>query len=272
MPSSTHPQQNLLLAALPAGDYARILPHLEQVWLSPGETLYYSDIPLQHVHFPTEAVIALFHVLKNGATAEVAVIGRDGMVGVPLLMGVESTPSLAVVQSAGHAYRLSGRILKDELIRIGGRRSGTLHSLLLRYAQALSTQMAQTAVCNRHHSVAQQVCRLFLLFLDRTSSNKLDITQELIANMIGARREGVTEVAGTLRKAGLIEYHRGHVTVLDRAGLEARTCECYEVVRQESDGLVKESATEIASPHVVVLSGGSRRLATQILRQAHRRV
>lgn len=246
MPSSTDPQQNQLLAALPAREYARILPHLERVSLSLGETLYDSGVPVHHVYFPTDAVISLFYVLEDGASAGFAVVGRDGMTGVSLFMGGESTPSQAVVQSTGHAYRLSGRILKEEFNRVGGRRSGALHNLLLRYSQALTTQMAQTAVCNRHHALDQQVCRCLLLYLDRLSSNELVITQELIANMLGVRRDGVTEVAGTLRRAGLIETHRGHITVLDRAGLEARTCECYAVVRQECDRLLQGSrATEL---------------------------
>lgn len=252
VPSFADPQQNQLLAALPARDFAHILPHLERVSLSPGETLYDSCIPVHHVYFPTDSVISLFYVLEDGASAEFAVVGRDGVVGMSLFMGGDSTPSRAVVQCAGHAYRLTGRILKEELKRVGGRRSGALHSLLLRYAQALFTQMAQTAVCNRHHSLDQQVCRWLLLFLDRMSSNKLAITHGLIASMLGVRREGVTVAAGTLRRAGLIEYHRGHITVLDRAGLEARTCECYAVVREESDRLLEGSpATEIAArPHI----------------------
>jgi CRP-like cAMP-binding protein len=248
VPSSTDPQRNQLLAALPARDRARLLPNLERVSLTLGETLYESGAPVRHVYFPTDAVVSLFYVLEDGASAEFAVVGRDGLVGVSLFMGGESTPSRAVVQSAGHAYRLTGRILKEEFNRVGGRRSGALHDLLLRYAQALVTQMAQTAVCNRHHSLDQQVCRWLLLFLDRLPSNELAMTHELIANMLGVRREGVTEVAGALQRAGLIEYHRGHITVLDRAALEARTCECYAVVRQECDRLLHGSpATEIAS-------------------------
>jgi CRP-like cAMP-binding protein len=255
VPSSTDSQQNQLLTALPERDWARILPHLERVSLSLGETLYDSGVPLHHVYFPMDAVISLFYVLEDGASAEFAVVGRDGMVGVSLFMGGESTPSRAVVQNAGHAYRLSGRILKEELTRVGGRRSGALHGLLLRYAQVLVTQMAQAAVCNRHHSLDQRICRWLLHFLDRLSSNELVMTQELIATMLGVRREGVTEVAGKLQRAGLIEYSRGHITVLDRAGLEARTCECYAVVRQECDRLLHGSpAKEIASrrPSAVV--------------------
>ena len=241
MPPSTDPQQNQLLAALSDPGRARLHADLELVLLPVGETLYDSGVQMRHVYFPTDAVVSLGYVLEDGSSAGFAVVGREGMVGMPLLLGGETTPSRAVVQSAGHAYRLTGQILKEEFERVGGRRRGAVHKLLLCYAQALVTQIVQTAVCNRHHSVDQQVCRWLLLFLDRLPSNTLVMTQELIANMLGVRREGVTEVAGMLQRAGLIEYHRGHITVLDRPGLEARSCECYEVVRLEYDRLTRSS-------------------------------
>ncbi len=228
-----HPKQNHLLAALPGAEYAHLLPYLEQVTLPLGEALYESGGQLAHVYFPTTAIVSLLYVMENGASAEIAVTGNDGIVGVALVMGGKTMPNRAVVQSAGHAYRLKGARLKQELTRSGGRRRGTLQPLLLRYTLALLTQMAQTAVCNRHHSVDQQLCRWLLLSLDRLSSNELHMTQELIANMLGVRREGVTEAAGKLQRAGLIRYSRGRITVIDRAGLEERVCECYEVVRQE---------------------------------------
>lgn len=193
-----------------------------------SHVLYESGSQMPYVYFPTTAIISLLYVLENGASAEIAVVGNDGIVGISLFMGGETTPSRAVVQSAGHAYRLSGKLLKNEF-----ERGGAMQDLLLRYTQALLTQMAQIGVCNRHHSLDEQLCRWLLLSLDRLRSNELITTQELIANTLGVRREGVTEAAGNLRKAGLIEYRRGHITLLDRAGLEARTCECYEVVRKE---------------------------------------
>jgi CRP-like cAMP-binding protein len=200
-----------------------------------GEVLYESGIQMHHVYFPTTSIVSLLCVMEDGASAEIAVVGNEGIVGVSLFMGGETTPSRAVVQSAGHAYRLQGQLLKDEFYR-----AGPMQRLLLRYTQALLTQMAQTAVCNRHHSLDQQLCRWLLLSLDRLPSNELIMTQELIANMLGVRREGVTEAAGNLQKGGLIEYHRGHITVLDRAGLEARACECYSVVKKECDRLLPE--------------------------------
>lgn len=234
MPGPHDPRQNHLLAALPAIDYERLLPNLELVPMPLGEALYESGVQMRHVYFPTTAIVSLLYVMQDGASAEISVVGNEGMVGVSLFMGGETTPSRAVVQSAGHAYRLKGQLLKEEF-----NRSGELQHLLLRYTQALLTQMAQTAVCNRHHSLDQQLCRWLLLSHDRLlPSNELVMTQELIANMLGVRREGVTEAAGNLQKAGLIAYHRGHITVLDRAGLEARTCECYAVVKKESDRLL----------------------------------
>lgn len=232
---TTFPCQNHLLAALPAEDYARLLPQLELVPMPLGKVLYESGSELHHVYFPTTAIVSLLYVMLDGASAEIAVVGNEGIIGVALFMGGETMPNRAVVQSAGYAYRLKGRSLKQEF-----NRSGELQHLLLRYTQALLTQMSQTAVCNRHHSLDQQLCRWLLLSLDRLSSNELVMTQELIANMLGVRREGVTEAAGNLQRANLIEYHRGHITVLDRAGLEVRSCECYAVVKTEFDPLLPE--------------------------------
>ncbi len=235
MPSPHDPRQNHLLAALPEEDRVRIIPELELVQMSLGDALYESGIQMRHVYFPTTAIVSLLYVMADGASTEIAVVGNEGIVGISIFMGGESTPSRAVVQSAGHAYRLKGQLLKDEFYR-----GGPMLRLLLRYTQALLTQMAQTAVCNRHHSLDQQLCRWLLLSLDRLPSNELIMTQELIANMLGVRREGVTEAAGNLQKAGLIAYHRGHITVLDRPGLEARACECYSVVRTEYERLLPE--------------------------------
>jgi CRP-like cAMP-binding protein len=230
----THtPKQNQLLAALPAEDFERLEPHLTLVPLPLGEVLYESGIHLRDVYFPTNSIVSLLYALVNGASAEIAVVGNEGIIGISLFMGGETTPSRAVVQSAGHAYRLAGKLLKDEFVR-----GAAMQHLLLRYTQALITQMAQTAVCNRHHSLDQQLCRWLLLSLDRLASSDLVMTQELIANMLGVRREGVTEAAGKLQSAGLIRYSRGHITVVDRPGLEARTCECYAVVKKESDRLL----------------------------------
>ncbi|MBT0963437.1 Crp/Fnr family transcriptional regulator [Denitromonas sp. IR12] len=198
-----------------------------------GHVLYESGAQMRHIYFPTTAIVSLLYVMEDGASAEIAVVGNEGVVGVSLFMGGETTPSRAVVQSAGLAYRLPGQLLKDEFLR-----AGPMQRLLLRYTQALITQMAQTAVCNRHHSLDQQFCRWLLLSLDRLPTNELVMTQELIANMLGVRREGVTEAAGNVQRAGLIEYRRGHIAVLDRAGLEARTCECYAVVKKEFDRLL----------------------------------
>lgn len=234
------PRQNHLLAALPADEYARLLPNLELVPMPLGHVLYESGAQMRHVHFPITSIVSLLYVMEDGASAETAIVGNEGIVGVSLFTGGETMPNRAVVQSAGHAYRLKGQLLKDEFNRFGGRRSGALHNLLLRYTQALLTQMAQTAVCNRHHSLDQQLCRWLLLSFDRSPSNELVITQELIANMLGVRRESVTEAAGNVQRAGLIEYNRGHITVIDRPGLEARACECYAVVRKEFDRLLPE--------------------------------
>jgi CRP-like cAMP-binding protein len=222
------PQANRLLAALPSAEWQRWLPHLERVAMPLGQVLYEAGSTLSHVYFPTTAIVSLLYVMENGASAEIAVVGHEGIVGISLFMGGESTPSRAVVQSAGEGLCLPAQVIKDEF-----NSSGAVMHLLLRYTQALITQMAQTAVCNRHHSLDQQLCRWLLLSLDRLRGNDLVMTQELIANMLGVRREGVTEGARKLQDAGLISYRRGHITVLDRAGLEKRTCECYEVVRRE---------------------------------------
>lgn len=227
------PQINHLLAALPAEDCARILPYIELVKLPLGLTLCESSDEMHHVYFPTNSIISLLYVMENGSSAEIAVVGNEGIVGISIFMGGDTTPSRAVVQSAGNAYRLKRQLLKDEF-----NRSQIFRGLLLRYTQALLTQMAQTAVCNRHHSLDQQLCRWLLLSLDRLPTNELIMTQELIANMLGVRREGVTEAAGNLQRAGLIEYSRGHITAIDRPGLEARTCECYAVVKNEFDRLL----------------------------------
>ena len=236
MPPLHNSRQNHLLAALPADEYARLSPHLESAYLPLGQVLYESGHELRHVYFPTDSIVSLLYVMLDGASAEVAVVGNEGIIGIALFMGGETMPHRAVVQSAGLAYRLPGQLLKREF-----QDSITLQHLLLRYTQALLTQMAQTAVCNRHHSLDQQLCRWLLLSRDRLPSDELLMTQELIANMLGVRREGVTEAAGKLQAAGLIHYHRGHITVVDRAGLEARACECYAVVKREYDRLLPVS-------------------------------
>jgi CRP-like cAMP-binding protein len=227
------PRHNQLLAALPAEDLERVSGRLKLVSLPLGEPLYESGSRQRAVYFPTTAIISLLYTLANGSSVEIAVVGNEGIIGVSLFMGGETTPSRAVVQSAGYAYRLSGKFLKEEFTL-----GGPMQHLLLKYTQALLTQMAQTAVCNRHHSVDQQLCRWLLLSLDRLNGSELVMTQELIANMLGVRREGVTEAAGKLQDAGLIRYSRGRITVLDRPGLEARTCECYAVVKKEFDRLL----------------------------------
>ncbi len=227
------PSKNRLLSALPDSEWQRWAPLLEPVDLPLGHVLYEPDVALEHVYFPTTAIVSLLYVMENGASAEIAVVGREGIVGISLFMGGESTPSRAVVLSAGQCLRLKAQVMKDEFNKAGP----VLH-LLLRYTQALITQMSQTAVCNRHHALDQQLCRWLLLTLDRLEGNELVMTQELIANMLGVRREGVTESALKLQKAGLIRYARGHISVLSRPGLEARTCECYAVVKKEYDRLL----------------------------------
>ncbi|MEY2688404.1 MAG: hypothetical protein RL375_2602 [Pseudomonadota bacterium] len=235
MADHTDPTRNHLLSALPQDELARWLPHLEWVDLPLGHVMYESGRPLSHVYFPTTAIISLLYVMEDGASAEIAVVGNEGVVGISLFMGGETTPSRAVVQSAGEGWRLSSSDVK-----VAFERAGPVMHLLLRYTQALITQMAQTAVCNRHHSLDQQLCRWLLLSLDRLPGNDLVMTQELIANMLGVRREGVTEGAMRLQRLGLIRYARGRITVLDRPGLEARTCECYSVVRKEYDRLLPD--------------------------------
>ncbi|MCD6004644.1 MULTISPECIES: Crp/Fnr family transcriptional regulator [Halomonadaceae] len=227
-------KQNALLGLLPQNDLTNLLPHLEKVTLTLGQSLSEPGQQMSHVYFPLDSIVSLLCVMENGASTEIAIVGYEGIVGVSLFMGGETTPSRAIVQSAGHAYRLKGQLLKNEFYR-----AGAMQRLLLRYTQALLTQMAQTAVCNRHHSVDQQLCRWLLLSIDRLPGNELVMTQELIANMLGVRREGVTESAGKLQKAGLISYYRGHIKVIDRLGLEARVCECYSVVKREYDRLLK---------------------------------
>lgn len=226
-------QQNHLLAALPEDIQSRLFPTLEPVTLPLGKVLYESGDTLRYAYFPTDSIVSLLYVMESGASAEISVVGNEGVVGISLFMGGESTPSRAIVQSAGSAYRLPGRQLKDEFSR-----HGEFQNLLLRYTQALITQMSQTAVCNRHHTIDQQLCRWLLLSLDRLPDNRLTMTQELIANMLGVRREGVTEAAGKLQRAGVIHYSRGQITVLDRAKLEQLSCECYAVVKRETDRLL----------------------------------
>ncbi|MDB5973320.1 MAG: transcriptional regulator, Crp/Fnr family [Nevskia sp.] len=233
MAETPTPQQNHLLAALPAEVQNRLFPHLQLMPLPLGKVLYESGDTLRHVYFPTDSIVSLLFVMENGASAEISVVGNEGLVGISLFMGGESTPSRAIVQSAGSAYQLPGQRLKDEF-----NRHGEMLLLMLRYTQSLITQMSQTAVCNRHHTVDQQLCRWLLLSLDRLPSNRLTMTQELIANMLGVRREGVTDAAGKLQKQGVIEYRRGHITVLDRTKLEALSCECYAVVKKETDRLL----------------------------------
>ena len=235
MSSTQDPNQNHLLAAMLDAEYARLAPHLESIPMLLGDVLYESGDKLRHVYFPTTSIISLHYVLEDGASSEIAGVGNEGMVGISLFMGGNSTPSRAVVQTGGHGYRLKSHILMEEF-----NRAGTVMRLLLRYTQALITQMSQTSVCNRHHSVEQQLCRWLLLTLDRMPTNELTMTQELIANMLGVRREGVTEAAGKLQASGYIRYRRGHITVLDRAGMESTVCECYGVVRKEFTRLMSD--------------------------------
>jgi len=246
--SSPHsPSQNHLLAALPTEEFDRLAAHLELVPMRLGDTLYEPGGQLQHVYFPTTAIVSLLYVLESGASAEIAGVGNEGILGIALFMGGNTTPSSAVVQTAGHGYRLPGKLLKEEF-----NRAGLMQRLLLRYTQALLTQMCQTAACNRHHSIEQQLCRWLLLTLDRLPSNELVMTQELVASALGVRREGITEAAGNLQRAGVIRYRRGHISVLERSGLETRACECYAVVRKElirllSDVQHRQDAPAIAA-------------------------
>jgi len=235
MESPYSPKQNHLIASLPAADYARLLSELELVPMPLGWSVYESGGHQGYVYFPTNSIVSLLYVMENGASAEMAITGNEGVVGIALFMGGETTPSRAVVQSAGHAYRLKAAVLRREF-----EHGGALQHLLLRFTQALITQMSQTAVCNRHHSVVQQLCRWLLLSMDRLPGNELRMTQELIANMLGVRREGVTEAAGMLQEAGLINYSRGLITVLNRPKLEKQVCECYAVVKREVDRLLPD--------------------------------
>lgn len=236
MATSEDPRENRILGALPQAEWERWRPQLEAVDMPLGKVLYESGMKLAHLYFPTTSIVSLLYVMENGASAEIAIVGREGLVGISLFMGGDSTPSRAVVQSAGKGYRLKAGGMMNEF-----NKSGPVMHLLLRYTQALITQMAQTAVCNRHHTLDQQLCRWLLLSLDRLPSNELVMTQELIANMLGVRREGVTEAAGRLQKDGLISYQRGRITVLNRPELEVRTCECYGVVKKEYDRLLPAS-------------------------------
>jgi CRP-like cAMP-binding protein len=233
MSEALDPERNYLLATLAGEERTRLFPNLRLVPMPLGKVLYESGDVLRDVYFPVDSIVSLLYVMADGASAEISVVGNEGLIGVALFMGGETTPSRAIVQSAGHAYRLPGQLLKEEF-----HRNGAMQLLLLRYTQALITQMAQTAVCNRHHSVDQQLCRWLLLSLDRLPSNKLTMTQELIANMLGVRREGVTDAAGKLQKLGVIRYARGQITVLDRPKLEKLCCECYAVVKKETDRLL----------------------------------
>ncbi|MEO8145738.1 MAG: Crp/Fnr family transcriptional regulator [Betaproteobacteria bacterium] len=234
-PETHNPSQNHLLAALPTADFERLAPKLELVPMRLGEILYEPGVQMQHAYFPTTSIVSLHYVMESGASAEAAGAGNEGVVGISLFMGGESTPSSAVVQTAGHGYRLPSRILKEEF-----HRGGFAQHLLLRYTQALIMQMTQTGACNRHHSVEQQLCRWLLLTMDRCPGRELVMTQELVASMLGVRREGITEAAGRLQQAGLIRYRRGHIAVIERPGLETRACECYGVVRKEMKRLLSD--------------------------------
>lgn len=235
MDTPKSPNQNHLLAALPTAEYERIAPYLELVEMRLGDVLYESGGQLQYVYFPVNAIVSLHYVMEDGASAEVAGVGNEGVVGISLFMGGMTTTSRATVQTAGYGYRLRGRLITEEF-----NRAGAMMRLMLRYTQSLITQMSQTAVCNRHHSVEQQLCRWLLATLDRLPSNELTMTQELIAGMLGVRREGITEAAGHLQQAGFIRYRRGHITVLDRLGLERRVCECYAVIKKENARLLND--------------------------------
>jgi len=237
------PNQNHLLAALPTEIFEHIAPHLELISMPLGEVLYESGGQLQHVYFPTTAIVSLHYVMENGASSEVAGVGNEGILGISLFMGGNTTPSRATVQTGGYGYRLKARLMIEEF-----NCAGPMMRLMLRYTQALITQMSQTAACNRHHSVEQQLCRWLLLTLDRLPSNELTMTQELIACMLGVRREGITEAAGNLQRAGLISYRRGHITVLDRLGLESSACECYNVVKKEFHRLLCDIETVKSLP------------------------
>lgn len=243
MPEAARRLQNHLLTAFPDDVKDRLFPHLERVPLPLGAALYESGDTLRHIYFPADSIVSLLYVMKNGASAEISVVGNEGLVGIPLFLGGESTPSRAVVQSAGSAFRLAGHLLKEEF-----NRHGEMLLLMLRYTQALITQMSQTAVCNRHHSIEQQLSRWLLLSLDRLPTNRLTMTQDLIANMLGVRREGVTDAAGKLQMLGVIEYSRGHITVLNRQKLEKLSCECYAVVKKETERLLPYLLKNLSTP------------------------
>jgi CRP-like cAMP-binding protein len=240
------PNQNHLLAALPAAEFERLAPHLELATMPLGMILYEPGSQMQHAYFPTTSIVSLHYVMESGASAETAGVGNEGVVGISLFMGGNTTPSSAVVQTAGHAYRLESRLLKQEFGR-----AGLLRSLLLRYTQALITQMFQTAACNRHHSVEQQLCRWLLLTLDRIPERELVMTQELVASMLGVRREGITQAAGRLQEAGYIRYRRGHISILERSGLENLACECYSVVKKEIGRLLSDVRHRQSHPATV---------------------
>jgi len=239
MSAKHKPIHNHLLAALPAETLGHIAPHLELISMPLGEVLYEVGGQLQYVYFPTTAIVSIHYIMENGASAEIAGVGNEGVLGTSLFMGGNTTTSLATVQTAGYGYRLKGRLMMEEF-----NRAGPMMRLMLRYTQALMSQIAQTAVCNRHHSIEQQMCRWLLSVLDRLPSNELTMTQELIASMLGVRREGVTETAGNLQRAGLISYRRGHITVLDRSGLESHACECYKVVKNEFQRLLSDTGAD----------------------------
>lgn len=239
--------QNHLLAALPTTEFKRLAPNLELVPMPLGEVLYESGGQLQHVYFPTTSIVSLHYVTENGSSAEIAGVGNEGILGISLFMGGDTTPSSAVVQTAGYGYRLKAKLMMEEF-----NRAGLMMRLLLRYTQALMTQMSQTAVCNRYHSVEQQLCRWLLLTLDRLSSDELVMTQELVASMLGVRREGITEAAGKLQHAGFIRYRRGHITVIDRSGLVAHVCECYAVVKKEFDRLLSDVRNRQGIPTIAL--------------------
>lgn len=241
--------QNHLLNSLAVSKYKYFFPHLELIEMPLGDVLYESGDEVRYAYFPTTCIVSLVYVMESGAPAEIAVVGDDGMIGVPLFMGGGTMPNRAVVRSAGHAYRLRAHHLMQEFNRFGGARNGVLHDLLLRYTQTLLTQIAQTAACNRHHFVEQQLCRWLLLSLDRLHSNELVTTQELIANMLGVRREGITEAAGKLQQAKLINCRRGRIIVLDRQGLEDRACECYQVIKAEADRLLPSLQPSALTSH-----------------------
>jgi CRP-like cAMP-binding protein len=248
MATPHNPDQNRLLAALTTDEAQRLAPYLELVPMPFGEVYYESGGRLPYVYFPTTSIVSVHYVMENGASAEIAGVGNEGILGISLFMGGKTTPNRASVRAAGFGYKLRAQLLMDEF-----NRCGSFHHLLLRYTQALMTQTAQTAVCNRHHTLEQQLCRWLLLTLDRTTSNELVLTQELAANMLGVRREGITEAAGKLQKSGFISYRRGHITVLDKAGLEGQACECYGVVKTEFDRLLGENGTKSVPDTVVVM-------------------